>query len=44
MTSALKKIHEYLVQLSLKSGGTKDHFRLVKKSAWYRPLLKGLLS
>ena len=25
-----KKIHEYLLQHSLKSGGTKDHFRRVK--------------
>ena len=26
----LKNFHEYLIQHSLKSGGTKDHFRQVK--------------
>jgi hypothetical protein len=26
----LKNFHEYLIQNSLKSGGTKDHFRWVK--------------
>ena len=28
----LKYFHEYLIQHSLKSGGTKDHFRWVKVS------------
>jgi len=26
----LKKFHKYLIQHSLKSGGTKDHFRWIK--------------
>jgi hypothetical protein len=34
--------HEYLIQHSLKIGGTKDHFRWVKvPGTWYHPLLKG---
>ena len=35
--------HEYLIQHSVKSGGTKYHFRWVKRT-WYNPLLKGLSS
>ena len=37
----LNNFHEYRVQHSLKSGGTKDHFKWVK-STWYHPLLKDL--
>ena len=39
----LNNFHDYLMQHSLKSAGTKDHFRQVKvpDTAW--PLLKGLM-
>jgi hypothetical protein len=37
----LKNFHEYLMQHSLKSGNTKEHFRQVKVPG-NCPLLKGL--
>ena len=37
----LNNFYEYLIQHSLKSGGTKDHFRWVKVPG-IPPLLKGM--